>query len=91
MGNFFWITLRGKDFELDIELKQTFCLETPEVWLHLTSWLCFFLCFYRGSIQNLSPRSLTRTNSISVTLNSKPPLRLFAFDYLSLFQKSGKG
>jgi len=30
MGNFFWITLWEKGFELDIELKQTFLPADPE-------------------------------------------------------------
>lgn len=65
MGNFFWITLWEKGFELDIELKQTFCLQTPKLWLYPTATLC-----REHPKVKLGFRSLTRMNFINATLNS---------------------
>lgn len=38
-GKFLLDYIVGKGFELDIELKQTFCLQTLKVWLYPTSTL----------------------------------------------------
>lgn len=45
----------GKSFELDIELKQTFCLWTPKVWLYPTASL--LLLRSAGNIQKGSTDS----------------------------------
>lgn len=52
-GKFLLDYIVRKCFELDIELKQTFCLQTPKVWLYLTASFLPQGC--KGNIQNSRP------------------------------------
>lgn len=75
----------GKSFELDIELKQTFCLQTPKDWLYSAASLLSL-----RSTTNFQKWSSNSGRWLESSINESP-LRMFSIDFvLSCIQMGGK-